>query len=73
VLYQRHILNTLTSLLYDIFSKLKSKKKKKIGLPWRHIISSKNQVLIIFLRYFFFEYEITIISQLWIKSMKFKC
>jgi hypothetical protein len=47
VLCRGHILNTLTSRLYDIFFKLKS--QKKFGLPWRHTTSRNNQVLIVFL------------------------
>jgi len=47
VLYRVHILNTLTSLLYNIFSKLKL--PKEIWVAWRHTTSRKNQVLIVFL------------------------
>ena len=66
-----HILNTLTSLFYDIFSKLKSQKKKNwvaIETHYKQEKSGSNH----FFALNFYEYVITTASQLWIKSVKFK-
>jgi len=71
MLCRRHILNTLTSQLYDIFSKLKSPKEILVALET--LQAGKIRFWLFSCFNFFFSMGWLITSESWIKSMKFKC
>ena len=71
VLYRGHLLNTLTSRLYDIFSKLKSPKEIWAALETHYKQEKSGSDRFLALK--FLSLRLPIISQSWITFIKFKC